>query len=116
MAESQHDRWVGMFEQARRDLEAEKCQNVVDTADSQQMISIIERSALVYGQKNQFERLSCRLYPTLKHVESFIGAVTSVSQYHPIGCLVWGAMQAVILVSDKPIHTAPWTSLEVDQD
>lgn len=98
MEQSQTEHWERLFNKVKRDLEAENCQNFVDTTSIQQLVTVLERSALVYEQKNEVARLSNRLYPSLKHVESFVATITSISQYAPTGCLLWGAMQAVLLV------------------
>lgn len=91
MANTSTDQWRRLFEQAKTEFETERCRHVADTENLQQMITTLERSALVLGYDNDSVSLLIRgLYPSCKHVESFVAAITSISQYDPTGCLVLG--------------------------
>lgn len=39
-----------------------------------------------------------KLNPSLEHLTSFTAAISSASQYNPVACLVWGGIQAVVIV------------------
>lgn len=48
MEQSQTEHWERLFNKVKRDLEAENCPNFVDTTSIQQLVTVLERSALVY--------------------------------------------------------------------
>lgn len=98
MERYQRERWERLFDQARHDLEEERCDSALATTGLDQLMGNLERSAMLYSRQ-EISRLANKLHPSLKHIQTFTSAVSSAAQYTPIACLVWGGIQAVLQVS-----------------
>lgn len=90
-------RWEDLFEKAKRELETENCSNTLATASIQELKDTLNRSAIIYGRLEMVQLLE-KIHPSLEHVQTYVDSINSASQSHPIGCLMWSGIRAVLQV------------------
>lgn len=100
-------RWEDLFEKAKRELETENCSNTLATASIQELKDTLNRSAMLYGRLEMMQLLD-KIHPSLQHVQTYVDSINSASQAHPIGCLMWSGIRAVLQV-DSLVQSMNYT-------
>lgn len=90
-------RWKDLFEKAEQELKNERCYNTLSTTSIQELKVALNRSAIFFGRLEMLQLLD-KIQPSLQHVQKYVNSITSASQYHPVECLMWSGIQAVLLV------------------
>lgn len=97
MDSQQLERWQQLFEQKRNDLFEEQCDCAVEVQSLEDLQRRLHQMAMEYCH-GLFPNTLDRLEPSLNHLKSFAGAISSAAQYEPVAYLVWGVIQAVVEV------------------
>lgn len=91
--------WKGLFDAKQRALIENNCQDALQISSFEDLQLSLEMAAQEYGHTG-FPDIINRLKPGFRYLESFNAAITSASQYDGRACLVWGALQAFVVVRD----------------
>ena len=97
MPSNYKDFWERLFVQKKQELLENDCEESLQIESFDDFQLVLHDIGTSYNQ-GKFPDFLSALNPSLNHLQSFINAITSASQYQPAACLFWGTMQALILV------------------
>jgi hypothetical protein len=100
------DQWRRLYQQKRHDFLEEKCIGAARIKSIEDLQQSLREMASRYGLR-RLPQQTLALNSSLDNLKSFSSAISSASQYAPIACLVWGAIQAVMEVISI-IHSYRW--------
>lgn len=98
MSGYQADQWRRLWEQKRQSLLEEKCDRALEIHSFEDLQQCLRDLTAVHS-RGSFPGILDKLNPSLRHIESFTGAISSAAQFEPVACLIWGSVQAVVQVS-----------------
>ena len=98
MSQFHRNQWERLYEQKKQELLEADCSYALQTTSFDDLQRALHEMADEYSE-SRFPDLINRLNPSLQHIKSFTAAITSASQDNSTASLIWGAVQATLLVS-----------------
>ena len=97
--DTRREEWIRLEVEKRKDLEDANCDEALRTSSVDDLKRYVNNLQETSDKNHRTSAgLMQKLDPTLDHVASFANALTLASQYSPVACLVWGAIQAFLEV------------------
>lgn len=98
--DQRHEQWMDLETQWRSRLEEHDQLRALEINSLEDLKDAVADMLRSYNGKESKDWI-LRLTPALEHLDYFTSAITSVSQYRPVACLVWGGIQALLEVSSN---------------